>query len=205
MLLNINPDNPEGRKIGQAVKIMEEGGVIIYPTDTVYAFGCDMLNAKAVDRICRLRELDPAKANLSIVCRDISAVSEFTQQIDNYIFRLMKRNLPGPFTFILPSNNQVPKLFKNRKRTIGIRISSNPITMALVEALGRPMLTASLKIDDEVLEYLTDPLDIHDQYQKLVDVVIDGGPGSTRPSTVVDCTGPEPLVLRQGAGELAAA
>ncbi len=202
MLLTINPHNPEGRKIRQAVDIMESGGVIIYPTDTVYALGCDMLNAKAVDRICRLRQLDPVKANLSIVCRDISEVSEFTQQIDNQIFRVMKKNLPGPFTFILNSNNQVPKLFKNRKRTIGIRMPHNNIALALVEALGHPMLTASLKADDEVLEYLTDPLDIHEAYQKLTDLVIDGGPGGNLPSTVVDCTGAEPLIIREGAGDL---
>ena len=202
MLLTINPHNPEGRKIRQAVDIMERGGVIIYPTDTVYALGCDMLNAKAVDRICRLRQLDPVKANLSIVCRDISEVSEFTQQIDNQIFRVMKKNLPGPFTFILNSNNQVPKLFKNRKRTIGIRMPHNNIALALVEALGHPMLTASLKADDEVLEYLTDPLDIHEAYQKLTDLVIDGGPGGNLPSTVVDCTGAEPLIIREGAGDL---
>jgi tRNA threonylcarbamoyl adenosine modification protein (Sua5/YciO/YrdC/YwlC family) len=202
MLLTINPHNPEGRKIRQAVDIMESGGVIIYPTDTVYALGCDMLNAKAVDRICRLRQLDPVKANLSIVCRDISEVSEFTQQIDNQIFRVMKKNLPGPFTFILNSNNQVPKLFKNRKRTIGIRMPHNNIAMALVEALGHPMLTASLKADDEVLEYLTDPFDIHEAYQKLIDLVIDGGPGGNLPSTVVDCTGTEPLIIREGAGDL---
>lgn len=202
MLLRINPDNPEGRKIRQAVDILEGGGVIIYPTDTVYAFACDMMNARAGDRICRLRGLDPLKARLSIICEDISQASEYTQQIDNQIFRAMKKHLPGPFTFVLNSSNQVPKLFRNRKRTIGVRVPANKIAMALVSELGHPMLTASLKSADEILEYFTDPIDIYDDYKKLVDLVIDGGIGGNRASTIVDCTGPEPLVTRQGAGVL---
>mgnify|MGYP000441468847 CR=1 FL=1 len=202
MLLKINPDNPEGRKIRQAVEILEEGGVIIYPTDTVYGLGCDIYNSKAVDRICRLRGLDPVKARLSFICKDISQVAEFTQQIDNTTFRLMKKHLPGPFTFVLNSSNQVPKLFKNRKRTVGIRVPENNITQALVEELGRPILTASLKNDDEIVEYFTDPQDIYEDFKKQVELVIDGGIGSNHPSTVVDCTGSEPIVLREGTGIL---
>jgi len=202
MLLKINPDNPEGRKIRQAVDILEDGGVIIYPTDTVYGLGCDIYNHKAVERICKLRGLDPAKARLSLICKNISQVSDFAQQIGNEVFRLMKKHLPGPFTFVLNSNNQVPKLFKNRKRTIGIRIPDNNICMAIVEELGRPILTASLKSDDEILEYFTDPIDIYEDFKKLVDLVIDGGIGGNVPSTVVDCTGQEPVILREGTGEI---
>lgn len=202
MLLNINTENPEGRKIRQAVEALERGGVIIYPTDTVYGLGCDIYNKKAVDKVCKLRGLDPVKARLSFICNDLSQVAEYTQQIDNSVFRLMKRNLPGPFTFVLKSNNQVPKMFKNRKRTVGIRIPNNNICRTLVEELGRPILTASLKSDDEVLEYFTDPIDIYDDYKKLVDIVIDGGIGNNQPSTVVDCTGEEPEVVRMGAFEL---
>ena len=202
MLLKINPENPERRKILHAVETLESGGVIIYPTDTVYALGCDINDSKAVDRICKLRGLDPHKAHLSLICLDISQVSEYSQQIDNQIFRLMKKHLPGPFTFVINSNNQVPKMFKNRKRTIGIRIPDNNICMALVEELGHPIMTASLKSDDEILEYFTDPIDIYEDYKKLVDLVIDGGMGGNVPSTVVDCTGAEPLLLRQGTGML---
>lgn len=200
MLLKIHPDNPEGRKIAQAVETLQGGGVIIYPTDTVYGIGCDIFNDKAVDRICKLRGLDPVKARLSFICKDISQVAEFAQQIDNAVFRLMKKHLPGPFTFVLNSNNQVPKMFKNRKRTIGVRVPDNNICQALVEGLGRPILTASLKSDDEILEYFTDAEDIYEDFKNQVDLVIDGGIGRNQPSTVVDCTGDEPVVLREGAG-----
>lgn len=202
MLLRINPDNPEGRKINQVVDILKEGGVIVYPTDTVYGLGCDIFNPKAVERICRLRGLKPEKAMLSFICKDISQIAEYAFQIDNEIFKILKRNLPGPFTFVLKSNNQVPKLFKNRKRSIGVRIPDNRIAQAIVEELGRPILSLSLKSDDEILEYFTDPIDIFDDFKKLTDVVIDGGIGSNVPSTVVDCMGDEIVVIRQGAGEL---
>ncbi len=202
MLLEINPDNPQGRYIDQAVKILEDGGVIIYPTDTVYGIGCDIFNSKAVDKICKLRNLDPVKARLSFMCSDISQISEYSNQIDNETFKLLKRNLPGPFTFVLNSNNKVPKMFKNRKRTIGVRIPDNNIVQELVKGLGRPILTTSLKSDDEILEYFTDAYDIHEDFGNQVDIVIDGGNAGNNPSTVVDCTSGEPVVLRQGAGEL---
>ncbi|MBX2876258.1 MAG: threonylcarbamoyl-AMP synthase [Saprospiraceae bacterium] len=202
MLLKINPDNPEGRKIKQVVDILQNGGVIIYPTDTVYGLGCDIFNPKAVERICRLRGLKPEKAMLSFICKDISQIAEYAFQIDNDVFKTLKRNLPGPFTFVLKSNNQVPKLFKNRKRSIGVRIPDNGIAQAIVQELGRPILSLSLKSDDEVLEYFTDPIDIFDDFKKLTDVVIDGGIGTNVPSTVVDCMGDEMVILRQGAGEL---
>lgn len=202
MLISINPDNPQGRKIDQMVKLLEEGGVIIYPTDTVYGIGCDITNKNAVERVARLRGLDPGKALFSFICQDISQVTDYSAQINNDVFRLMKSHLPGPFTFILKANSKTPKILKNRKETIGVRIIDNNIIDALVRGLGRPILTASLKNDDEVMEYFTDPIDIHDDFGKLVDAVIDGGIGGNEPSTIIDCTGREPILQRQGVGEL---
>lgn len=202
MFLKINPDNPEGRKIKQVIDVLKEGGIIIYPTDTVYGLGCDIFNQKAVERICRLRGLQPEKAMLSFICHNLSQVAEFAFQIDNNIFKVLKKNLPGPFTFVLKSNNQVPKLFKNRKRTIGVRIPKNKIVETIVAELGHPILSISLKSDDEILEYFTDPEDIYEDFKKLVDLVIDGGIGTNIPSTVVDCTDSEPVIIREGAGQL---
>lgn len=202
MLLEINADNPHERKINQVVEALEAGEVIIYPTDTVYGIGCDIFNQKAVEKICRLRGLDPKKARLSFICSDISQIATFANQIDNETFKMMRRNLPGPFTFVLKSNNTVPKLFKNKKRTIGVRIPNNKIVLAIVEKLGRPILTASLKSDDEILEYFTDAYDIHEDLGNEVALVIDGGVSKNMPSTVVDCTKDDAEILRQGAGEL---
>lgn len=202
MLLKIHADNPSPRKIQQVVDILEKGGIIIYPTDTVYGLGCDITNHKAVERICRLVHLDPKKAMLSLMCQNISQVSEYSQHLDNDTFKLLKRNLPGPFTFILKSNNSVPKLFKNKKRTIGVRVPNNNIVHAIVEELGRPILTTSLKSEDEIVEYFTDPFDIHEDYKKLVDVVIDGGIGGQHPSAVINLVGGEVEVIREGPLEL---
>lgn len=201
MLLRINSENPEGRKIRQVVESLQSGGVIIYPTDTVYGLGCDIFDHKAVEKICRLRDLDPKKAMLSIVCKDISQISEYAAQIDNNIFKALKKHLPGPFTFVLKAGHGVPKLFKNRKQTIGVRVPNNQIVLDIVEALGHPILTTSLKSDDEILEYFTDPIDIYEDFKKLVDIVIDGGIGGNVPSTVIDCTDDTPALLRAGAGE----
>jgi tRNA threonylcarbamoyl adenosine modification protein (Sua5/YciO/YrdC/YwlC family) len=201
MYLSIHPDSPEPRKIKQVVERLQDGGVIIYPTDTVYGIGCDITNHKAVERVCRLRRLDPEKAMLAMICKDMSQVSEYAAQLDNYMFRLLKQYLPGPYTFILKANNDVPKLFKNRKKTIGIRIPENKIIQALVEELGRPILTTSLKSDDEILEYFTDPLDIYNDFENLVDVVIDGGNCGNVPSTLIDCSKGNPELIRLGAGE----
>ena len=202
MFLEIHPDNPSERKIKQVVETLEKGGVIIYPTDTVYGLGCDIFNQKAVDKICKIRGLNPQKANLTFVCENISQMAEFTSQLDNETFKLLKRNLPGGFTFILKANNKVPKLFKNRKKTVGIRIPDNKIAQMITEYLGRPILSISLKSDDEILEYITEPSEIYDDFHKQVDMVIDGGVGDNQPSTVVDCTGKEPVLLREGKGEL---
>ena len=202
MLFKINSDNPEMRKIGQIADILREGGVIIYPTDSVYALGCDIDQAKAIERICQLRGLKPEKAMLSLICKDISQASDYAAQIDNEIFKLMKEHLPGPYTFILKASRSVPKKFVNRKKTIGVRIPQNNIALAIVEELGRPLMTASLKSDDEILEYFTDPIDIYEDYKKRVDAVIDGGIGGNQPSTIIDCSGDEPVMIREGAGEI---
>ena len=202
MILTIHPQNPDQRKIAQVAEMLRKHGVVIYPTDTVYAIGCDMMSKEAVERLCRIRHLDPQKAMLTLICKDLSQVAEYAAQIDTPVFKLMRRNLPGPFTFILPAGSKTPKLFINRKKTIGVRIPDNAILMALVEELGHPILTASLKTNDDVVEYFTDPEDLHDQYENLVDAVIDGGPAGIVPSGLIDCTGQEPELIREGAGEL---
>lgn len=201
MLLKINPDNPEGRKIEQVAALLRKGGVMIYPTDTVYGLGCDMEHAAAIDRLCQLRRLDPTRAMLTLVCRDISQISEYTQQLSTPTFKFIRKNTPGPFTFVLPAGNRVGKLFRNRKRTVGVRIPSHNIPRALVEALGRPLVTTSLKSDDEILEYFTDPIDIYEDFRKQVDVVIDGGICGNTPSTIIDCTTEDYEILRMGLNE----
>ncbi len=201
MYLQIHPQSPEPRKIKQVADALRDGGVIIYPTDTVYGIGCDITNHKAVERVCRLRRLDPDKAMLAMICSDMSQVSNYTAQLDNQTFRLLKQYLPGPYTFILKANNDVPKMFKNRKKTVGIRIPNNTIVQAIIAELGRPILTTSLKSDDEILEYFTDPIDIYDDFENLVDIVIDGGNCGNTPSTLIDCSKDAPELIRLGAGE----
>lgn len=202
MLITIHAENPDERKIRQTVDILQKGGIIIYPTDTVYGLGCDIRNQEAVEKICRMRHLDPRDAMLAMICKDISQVSEYANPIPNPVFRVLRKNLPGPFTFILKAAGEVPKLFRNKKKTIGIRIPRHPIPIAIVEALGHPILTTSLKSDDEILEYFIEAEDIYDDFRRQVDVVVDGGPCGNVPSTIVDCTQDEPVVLRQGAGIL---
>jgi tRNA threonylcarbamoyl adenosine modification protein (Sua5/YciO/YrdC/YwlC family) len=197
MLIEMYPENPEPRKIAQVVEILRNGGVIIYPTDTIYAFGCDINNPKAIERICRIKRIDPKKSHLSFICSDLGELSNYVKPIDNSIFRDMKANLPGPFTYILNANNTVPKLFKNKKKTVGIRIPDNTIALELVERLGNPILSSSVKNDDDdILEYFTDAFDIHEKYGNLVEIVIDGGVGGSDGSTIVDCTGNEPIIVR---------
>ena len=202
MLLKIHPDNPGQRQIQKVVEILEKGGVIIYPTDTVYGLGCDIYNSKAVEQIARIKGLKPAKANFSFICYDLSHLSDFTRQIDTDIYKLMKKNLPGQFTFILPANNKVPKLFKNKKKTVGIRIPDNNIAREIVNMLGHPILTTSIHDNDEIIDYTTDPEIIHDNFKNLVDIVIDGGFGNNVPSTIVDCTNNEIEIVREGIGVL---
>ena len=198
MLLEIHPKNPDKRKIAQVVATLKNGGVIIYPTDTVYAFGCDINNQKAIEKICRIKGIDPNKTNLSFICSNISQITSYSLPIDNSIFRDMKANLPGAHTYILKANNTVPKLFKNRKKTVGIRMPDNQIALTLVEELGNPILSSSVKnTDDDLLEHYTDPVDIYEKFGNLVDVVIDGGVQMVTASRVVDCTGSEPIVIRE--------
>ena len=198
--LKIYEENPNATEIGKAVEVLREGGIVIYPTDTIYALGCDALNVRAVERICRIKGINPQKVNLSIICRELSWVSEYAK-LNNLYFKLLKRNLPGAFTFILPTSSSLPKIYKNRK-TVGVRIPDHAITLALVEALGNPLLTTSVSVDDEEPEYGTDPELIAERYESVADLIIDGGEGGTIPSTTVDCTGDEPVVFREGKGDL---
>ena len=201
LLLQMHPDNPSERHIRQIVDILKDGGVIIYPTDTVYGIGCDITKPKAIERVAQLKGIKAEKANFSFICYDMSHLSDYTKPIDNSIFKLMKRNLPGPFTFILEANNNVPKILKANRKTIGIRIPNNNIIREIVNVLGNPILTTSLKADDEILEYTTDPELIYEDYQNLVDAVIDGGYGGNVASTIIDCTNDEPQVIRLGSVE----
>ena len=199
MIIHLHPDNPQPRHIRTVVDCLQNGGVIIYPTDTIYGLGCDIFQHKAVERICRIKQVDPQKAQLSFICNDLSHLSKFTRSISTPLFRLLKEYLPGPYTFILPANKEVPKILQTRKSTIGLRVPDNLVTRTLVQELGRPILSASLPGD--MVEEYTDPEIMHDKFGKLVDMVVDGGIGGMIPSTVVDCTGEEPVVIRQGLGE----
>ncbi|MBM3431590.1 MAG: threonylcarbamoyl-AMP synthase [Bacteroidetes bacterium] len=199
MLLQIHPVDPQARLIRQAVDILRNGGVVIYPTDTIYGIGCDILQPKAIDRICRLKGIEPHKANLSFICNDLSHLSEFAKPIATPTFRILKKHLPGPYTFILPASNMVPRVLQSNKSTIGLRIPDHPIALALVRELGRPILSTSLPGDQ--VEDTTDPDVMYENYGNQVEAVIDGGPGGTTPSTVVDCTSNVPMVIREGAGE----
>ncbi|BDX38707.1 threonylcarbamoyl-AMP synthase [Tenuifilaceae bacterium CYCD] len=201
LYIKIYPENPNPREIERVVGILQNGGVIIYPTDTVYGIGCDISNAKAVERIIKIKGIKPKEAHFSFICYDLSNIADYAK-VDNPTFKLMKKNLPGPFTFILPGLNRVPDHFISKRKTVGIRIPNNSIPLEIVNQLGKPILTTSLKDDDELVEYTTDPEQIYENYQHLVDVVIDGGFGNNVPSTVVDCTGSEPEIIREGLGEL---
>ena len=199
MLLKIYPDNPNHKRIRQVADMLRDGGVIIYPTDTVYGMGCDINNPKALEKIARMKGVKPEKAAFSLICADLGLISEYTLPLDNSVFKLMKKNLPGPFTFILPANSNVPKIFKGKKKTIGIRVPDNIIVREIVSELGRPIVTTSVHDDDEIIEYTTDPELIHEKFGNDVDAVIHGGYGKNIPSTVIDCTGDEPIIVREGA------
>lgn len=200
MLTKIYPENPNPREISKAVSILKDGGLVVYPTDTVYAIGCDALNVKAVEKICRMKGVNPQKSNLSIICYDLSNISEYAQ-VSNATFKLLKKNLPGPFTFILPTSSKLPKIYKNKKE-VGIRIPDNNIIRTLVKELGNPILTMSVRDEDEVIEYTTDPELINEKFSDKVDLVIDGGYGGTEASTVVNCVDDSYEIIRQGKGEL---
>ena len=198
MLLRIHPDNPQPRLLKQLAECLRDGGIIIYPTDTIYGIGCDILQPKAVEKICRIKGVDPAKAQLSFICKDLSHLSDYTKSIDTPLYRMLKNHLPGAFTFILPASKQVPKILQSKKSTIGLRVPDNNICRALGDALGNPILSASLP--GEMVEDYTDPEVIFENFKDRVDFVIDGGIGSMVPSTIVDCTTDDWTVLRQGLG-----
>lgn len=202
MLIRIYPENPNHKHIRQVVDVLEAGGIIIYPTDTVYAMGCDIKANKSIEKIARLKGLNPENPDLSLIFLDMSQLSEYTIIRDNSVFKLLKRNLPGPFTFIVKANNQIPKLFRNKKKTVGIRIPDNNIVREIVRELGRPIITTSIHDKDEIIEYITDPELIYEKYRDFADIVIDGGYGRNEASTIVDCTGGEITIVRQGPGIL---
>ncbi|WP_231460074.1 MULTISPECIES: L-threonylcarbamoyladenylate synthase [unclassified Pedobacter] len=202
MLIKIYPENPNERAIEQVVEVLKKGGLIIYPTDTVYGLGCDITNPKAIEKICRIRGIKPEKANFSFICHDLSHIADYIKPIDNTTFRVVKKALPGPFTFIFNANNNVPKLLSSNKKTVGIRVPDNNIARCIVKELGNPILSTSIKDDDELVEYSTDPELIYEKYQDLVDLVIDGGYGDNEASTVIDCTTGAFEVIREGKGDI---
>ena len=202
MLIKIYPENPNPKEIRKVVEILQSGGLVIYPTDTVYGLGCDFNNSKAVEKVAQIKGINLKKEHLSIICHDLSHLSDYTKPLDSTTFKLLKKNLPGPFTFILPANNNVPRIFKTNKKTIGLRIPDNSIALEIVRELGNPLLSTSIRDDDEIIEYTTDPELIFEKFRDLVDVVIDGGFGGNEASTVVDCTSYPFELIRQGKGEL---
>lgn len=200
-LLKIHPVYPENKKITKVAQVLQEGGVVIYPTDTIYAIGCDLLNPKAIERLCEIKGVDPQKNQFSFLCQDISQVSEYVKNLTTPIFKMMKKALPGPYTFILPSSNYVPKKFDIKRKTIGVRVTDHAIPRQLVTRLGHPIITTSVHDEDEVVAYATDPALIYERFADQVDIIVDGGMGNNVASTVIDCTQAEPQILRQGLGD----
>jgi tRNA threonylcarbamoyl adenosine modification protein (Sua5/YciO/YrdC/YwlC family) len=198
MLLHLHPDNPQPRNIKTIRECLLDGGVIIYPTDTIYGLGCDIFQHKAIERICSIKQIQPAKAQLSFVCYDLSDLSTYTKSISTPLYRLLKSHLPGPYTFILPASKEVPKILKSKKDTIGLRVPDNQICRTLIKELGHPILSSSLPGD--MVEEYTDPEIMHENFKQVVDIVIDGGIGHMIPSTIIDCIENPPVVIRQGAG-----
>ncbi len=200
-LIRIYEENPNPKDIKKVVEVLRKGGLVIYPTDTVYGLGCDITNTSALERIAQIKQVKLEKANFSFICEDLSNLSDYVKQIDTQTFKILKRNLPGPYTFILPGNSNLPNVFK-KKKTVGIRVPNNNICRAIVRELGNPIVSTSIRDEDEVIEYTTDPELIHEKWDKLVDVVIDGGYGDNIPSTVIDLTNAEPEVMREGKGSI---
>ncbi len=202
MLIKIYQDNPSERHIRTVTECLRDGGIVIFPTDTLYAIGCDLRKQKTAERLAALKGIKLEKANFSIICADLSHLSDFTQPISNSVFRLMKQCLPGPYTFILNANNNVPRIFQSKRKTVGIRVPDNSITKSIISELGNPLLSTSIRIDNATDEYLTDPELIEETYGDKVDIVIDGGYGNTDPSTVLDCTDDDIKVIRYGKGKV---
>lgn len=202
MLLKIHPENPSQRQIERVAETLRNDGVIIYPTDTVYGMACDIYSPKAIAKIAQIKGIKPAKARFSFICSDLSQISDYTTPISNSLFKLMKKTLPGPYTFILNANNNVPKNIQSKKKTVGIRIPANNIPTSIVETLGNPIMSTSIHHDDEIIDYMSNPENIFEKYKKLVDIVIDGGIGDNQPSTVIDCTSEDFEVIREGKGEI---
>jgi tRNA threonylcarbamoyl adenosine modification protein (Sua5/YciO/YrdC/YwlC family) len=200
-IIKIYEDKPNEAAIAKVVKVLKDGGLVIYPTDTVYGLGCDITNSKALEKIAKIKGVKLEKANFSFICHDLSNLSDYVKQIDTSTFKLLKRALPGPYTFILPGNNNLPKEFK-KKTTVGIRIPDNSIALEIVRLLGNPIVSTSIRDEDEVIEYTTDPELIFEKWQNLVDLVIDGGYGDNIGSTIIDLSGDEPIVIREGKGSL---
>lgn len=198
MLLHLHPVNPQPRNIRTLIECLLDGGLIIYPTDTIYGLGCDIFQHKAIERICLIKQVDPAKAQLSFICYDLSDLSNYTKSISTPLYRMLKTFLPGPYTFILPASKQVPRILKSKKDTIGLRVPDNTIARAIIKELGHPILSASLP--GEMVEEYTDPETIYDKFRNQVDIVVDGGIGGMIPSTIIDCTGEEPVLVRKGLG-----
>lgn len=201
-LLKIHPQNPEARKINHVVNVLKEGGIIVYPTDTIYGIGCDLMNRKSIERLCHIMNIKPQKLDLSFICNDLSHISEFARRIDTPVFKILKKALPGPFTFILESSSRVPKILDVNKKTVGIRIPDHNIPRTIVAQLQNPLITTSIKDDDHIKAYTTDPEEIYEDFKNAVDIVIDGGVGGNVPSTVVDCTTDELTIIRQGLGDI---
>jgi len=200
-IIKIYPDNPNPKEIEKVVSVLKRGGLVIYPTDTVYGLGCDITNSKALEKIARIKGVKLEKANFSFICNDLSHLSDYVRQIDTATYKILKRALPGPYTFILPGNNNLPKVFK-KKKTVGIRIPNNTIAQAIVAELGNPIISTSIRDEDEVIEYTTDPELIFEKWSNKVDIVIDGGYGDNIASTIIDLTGDFPEVIREGKGTL---
>ena len=198
--MKMHPENPDARKIREAANLLSKGEVIIIPTDTIYAVACKLSNKKGIAKICKLLGKKPTKANLSLLCKDLSHISMYTKSFSNVVFKLMKHVLPGPYTFILDASNQIPKLFGTNKKTVGIRVPDNEIVQNLVDVLGEPLVSSSIHSEDEILDYLTDPNEIYEEWKYKVAAVLDGGAGGNVGSTVIDCTGQEPVLVREGAG-----
>jgi tRNA threonylcarbamoyl adenosine modification protein (Sua5/YciO/YrdC/YwlC family) len=203
MLLPIHPTHPEPRKIAQVVECLKKGGIIVYPTDTVYSMGCDMLNSKALERLALIKQIKLEKANFSLICHDLSHLTEYSKQLSNPVYKLMRNSLPGPYTFILEASKAIPKIFSDKKKTVGIRVPDNTIARSIVQLLGNPIVSTSVHDDDTLLDYTTDPELIAEKWGNRVDLVIDGGMGGLEPSTIISCVNDEIEVLREGKGSIA--